>query len=452
MKWIGQHIWNFISRFRSDVYLENLSTSSETDTLVVDSSGKITKNTSLGGDITSVSLTSDSGTINGLTGAVNFTVAGGTNISTSATGSTVTINADLDGDITGVQFTADDDNTATDSSGRADFIIGGGEGIDTSISGTTITIAGEAASATNAGVVELATTAETTTGTDTTRAVTPDGLKDGYQGSSNIATVGIVGAGEWRGTAIGTTYTAAKVTSIVAGDGIDVSGATGDVTVTAETATASNPGVVELATTAETTTGTDTGRAVTPDGLKDGYQGSTNVTTLGTIATGTWEGTAIASDQQKHVMHYQTTGYSNAPSNYEISKQVSANTAPFQHDQDIGSDGLTAQTVSIWMRSGGHVMPRACTLKRWTGWAASNGSATTYVALFRVRPVRDDSTQVSAVLLDEFSYTALGNNNAEDFDETSFTDASLNKGDIVFTAMKGPGSAQYFNGTFEVEF
>ena len=55
-------------------------------------------------------------------------------------------------------------------------------------------------------------------------------------------------------------------------------------------------------------------------------------------------------------------------------------------------------------------------------------------------------------LLEEFSYTALGNNNAEDFDETSFTDASLNKGDIVFTAMKGPGSAQYFNGTFEVEF
>ena len=87
----------------------------------------------------------------------------------------------------------------------------------------------------------------------------------------------------------------AKVSSIVAGDGIDVSGATGDVTVTAETATASNPGIVELATTAETTTGTDTGRAVTPDGLKDGYQGSTNVVTLGTIGTGTWNATAIAS-------------------------------------------------------------------------------------------------------------------------------------------------------------
>jgi len=112
--------------------------------------------------------------------------------------------------------------------------------------------------------------------------------------STAITTLGTIATGVWNGTSIGTTYTDAKVTSIVAGDGIDVSGATGDVTVTAETAAADNPGMVELATTAETTTGTDAGRAVTPDGLKDGYQGSTNVTTLGTIATGTWQGTTIA--------------------------------------------------------------------------------------------------------------------------------------------------------------
>jgi len=60
--------------------------------------------------------------------------------------------------------------------------------------------------------------------------------------------------------------TAAKVTSIVAGDGIDVSGATGDVTVTAETASLTNAGIVELATTGEATTGTDAARAVTPAG------------------------------------------------------------------------------------------------------------------------------------------------------------------------------------------
>jgi hypothetical protein len=87
--------------------------------------------------------------------------------------------------------------------------------------------------------------------------------------------------------------TAAKVTSVIAGDGIDVDSTTGDVTVTAETASATNPGVVELATTAETTTGTDTTRAVTPDGLKDGFQGSANIVAVGTITSGAWRGIAI---------------------------------------------------------------------------------------------------------------------------------------------------------------
>lgn len=69
---------------------------------------------------------------------------------------------------------------------------------------------------------------------------------------------------------------------------------TGDATAIVSAASTTAAGKVELATTAETTTGTDATRAVTPDGLKDGYQGSANVTTLGTITTGTWNGTAIA--------------------------------------------------------------------------------------------------------------------------------------------------------------
>lgn len=72
------------------------------------------------------------------------------------------------------------------------------------------------ASATAKGVVELATTAEVTAGTDTLRAVTPAGLKAGFITPDASATV---------------------------------------------------KGIVELATSAETTTGTDTVRAVTPAGL-----------------------------------------------------------------------------------------------------------------------------------------------------------------------------------------
>tara|TARA_R100001463_G_scaffold1814_11_gene7792 strand:+ start:284 stop:2290 length:2007 start_codon:yes stop_codon:yes gene_type:complete len=101
----------------------------------------------------------------------------------------------------------------------------------------------------------------------TTESLNSSGLLT-VANQSNITGLGTISSGTWQGTSIATAYTAAKVTSIVAGDGIDVSGATGDVTVTAETATDSNPGVVELATTAEATTGTDTARAVTPAGVK----------------------------------------------------------------------------------------------------------------------------------------------------------------------------------------
>ncbi len=51
MKWSGQHIYDLISRFRDSVYLEDLSTTTETNVLVVDSDGKVSKSTTLADDI-----------------------------------------------------------------------------------------------------------------------------------------------------------------------------------------------------------------------------------------------------------------------------------------------------------------------------------------------------------------------------------------------------------------
>jgi hypothetical protein len=59
MKWIGQHIYDQVSRFRNDVYLEDLSTTTETNVLVVDSDGKVSKTTVITGDVTGVTAGSN---------------------------------------------------------------------------------------------------------------------------------------------------------------------------------------------------------------------------------------------------------------------------------------------------------------------------------------------------------------------------------------------------------
>ena len=77
MKWLGQYIQDLPSRFRDDVYLEDLSTTTETNVLVVDSTGKVSKSTTLADDIIEeeidtltnlISIGDDSATTNILAG------------------------------------------------------------------------------------------------------------------------------------------------------------------------------------------------------------------------------------------------------------------------------------------------------------------------------------------------------------------------------------------------
>ena len=375
MKWIGQNVYDFISRFRNDVYLESISsgTIASGGNLGLDSNNKIVKATAADGDITGVTAgTGLSG--GGTSGAVTLNVSGLT-VSEIAAGSIL---------IAGETF-ADNDTSLMSAAAINDLIETFGY-------------------TTNTGDI---------TGVDLT-------------GSSTVT------INSETGTTRGN-YAA---------------------TISVDTATTSAKGIVELATTAETTTGTDAARVVTPDGLKDGYQGSTNVTTLGTIGTGVWRGTAIEIESSKHLVHYDFQGYGTGDgTNFEISKQVSTNTAPFNHDTSIGSDGLTAQTVQTWLRAGGKVMPKACTLKRITGWSTAAGSATANIGLFKLTPVRNDNSDRSAVELADISYTAMGNAKMEDHDVTSFTATAIAAGDILFTALKsGSGNIQYFSLTVEVEF
>jgi hypothetical protein len=95
-------------------------------------------------------------------------------------------------DILDLIVIATESGNASPSTGN--FTIAAGEGINTVGSGSTITISGEDATESNKGIVELATSAQTVTGTSTTLAVHPAGVKaaidNAFAVSGFVANVG----------------------------------------------------------------------------------------------------------------------------------------------------------------------------------------------------------------------------------------------------------------------
>ena len=262
MKWLGNYIIELIARFRSDVYFNGIKQ---------------------GGD-------SPDGYIG----------VDGTKLVEYRTPSEVRSDIGA-GTVTGVTIT-DDDETAHSSTTNFSMQIAGGAGIGTGLEEGILTIDANSASTSAAGVVELATTAETTTGTATGLAVTPDGLKDGYQGSGNIRSVGTITSGTWTGTTIAV-----------------ANGGTGATTlnnlITLTTHTSGNYVATVTGGTGITSTGATSGEGIAHSLSVDASQ--TQITGVGTISTGTWQGTAIASSylENKIVLTSQAVYLQNPAAN-----------------------------------------------------------------------------------------------------------------------------------------
>ena len=166
-------------------------------------------NLQIDGNLTPAGIVLDGNTITGVDDSDEFT-NDDAHIMTSAAiedkilGYGYTTNT---GDITSVAI-SEGSNTRTVSSGDATINFVQGEGIDVAsaaLGGNTVqlTISGEDASTSNKGIVELATTGEADTGTDTARAVTPAGLKShvdarfSYQYISFTGSATVPSDGDW---------------------------------------------------------------------------------------------------------------------------------------------------------------------------------------------------------------------------------------------------------------
>tara|TARA_Y100001963_G_scaffold147849_1_gene224727 strand:+ start:149 stop:1639 length:1491 start_codon:yes stop_codon:yes gene_type:complete len=98
MKWIGQHIYDLVARFRDDVYLEDISTGTIVSggNLGLDSNNKIVKATvaSGSGDITEVNITTDSGggsKASETSGSADFSLLGTSGVGVTNSGTTITV-------------------------------------------------------------------------------------------------------------------------------------------------------------------------------------------------------------------------------------------------------------------------------------------------------------------------------------------------------------------------
>jgi hypothetical protein len=131
MKWIGQHIWDFISRFRSDVYLEGTETGTIASggNLGLDANNKIVKAASGSGDLTITNATDDrvvtstGGT--GLNAEANLTWDGEDLIAYSSTSSKPALklqNSNTNDQGSLLQFSKSQNGEADDELGQIQFI------------------------------------------------------------------------------------------------------------------------------------------------------------------------------------------------------------------------------------------------------------------------------------------------------------------------------------------
>ena len=354
MKWIGQHIYDLVSRFRDDVYLEDLTTTRETNVLVIDSNGLVSKSTSLADDIIESEID---------------TLAGLTNI--GATGINTLISSD------DVQMYNPVNN------GNPTFSIG--------------------ANANERFIIQ---------------SVYDSGAQTlDYVDFKSFAASGTANKGAFKFT----TDESHRLT--IDDGGIDFA----------------------------------VGRGISINGT-DILTDSSGTATLSNIDA--LDATTAATILSHQVMHYRFMGYGQGDgTNYFLGQPFTDAQSPWEHADSSSADGTTipaggGTNISELIRSGGHVMPRGCTLKKWTGWGTYNGSDNAFVSIYKWTPVDDDNTDITPVLLDTATIDGEGNDKVRSFAETSFTQASVAAGDIIFTQVKTETNNKtiYFNSTLEVEF
>jgi hypothetical protein len=290
MKWIGQHIWSLISRFRNDVYLEDVSsgTIASGGNLGLDSNNKIVKATvsSGSGDITAVTITTDSGggsAASDTAGSADFSILGANGVGVTNSGTTITAAA-VPGEIDHDSLNNFVSNEHIDWTASSAGTIHTSNYADTNTMGSGFTVS--ATTDSNATTITQGDDLMFTAGTGITCETTADGT---VTITNTVSDTNTQLSDEQVQDIVGGMVTSNTETNIT----VTYQDADGTFDFAVPDASDSTKGVIEVAEGDEVADGTDSDKAVVPSTLKNNFPGSTSIGTLGTVTNGTWNGTKI---------------------------------------------------------------------------------------------------------------------------------------------------------------
>ena len=194
-----------------------------------------------------------------------------------------------------------------------------------------------------------------------------------------------------------------------------------------------------------------------------GFETATNNTVLGknagTSATGidgnlVWQGKSLMGATNYKMQAYITSGLTN----YSYGQDIIDNKSPFLINIDSGGDTLGSITIApnaFFEMGQGQIVPENSSVVSIKGWATSTTGTGFTIAICKLTPVVNNTSNRTALRVKEIELTGLSSNNKLiAIDETTFavaTDANILAGDIIFPMIKeaSAGSEIYMNLTIK---
>jgi len=141
--------------------------------------------------------------------------------------------------------------------------------------------------------------------------------------------------------------------------------------------------------------------------------------------------------------------------NYVYGEDIGDNKSPFQMDIDYGSAVVASGSLApnAYFRVGqGYVVDRACAVRSISGWLTANHGYVYTIAICKITPVSDSTSNVVPIVIDEIAVTGLSSNDKlVRVNETTITTNAVAAGDIIFPMLKSAtaGSNVYINLTVQ---